>query len=110
MMAAFFAAYGAVFLAEIAGDKLLYTTGVLSARYRPLPIMVGVIIAFMLKMAVAVMLGEAISHLPKLLVAGVTAAPRVVDRSAARIGWDDAKKARKLDAYRKVVASTRRFR
>ena len=73
MMAAFFAAYGAVFLAEIAGDKLLYTTGVLSARYRPLPIMVGVIFAFMLKMAVAVMLGEAISHLPKLLVAGVTA-------------------------------------
>ncbi len=73
MMAVFFAAYGAVFLAEIAGDKLLYTTGVLSARYRPLPIMAGVIVAFMLKMAVAVMLGEAISHLPKLLVASVTA-------------------------------------
>ena len=73
MIGIFFAAYGAVFLAEIAGDKLLYTTGVLSARYRPLPIMVGVIFAFMLKMAAAVLLGEAISNLPKLLVAGVTA-------------------------------------
>jgi Ca2+/H+ antiporter, TMEM165/GDT1 family len=73
MIAVFFATYAAVFLAEIAGDKLLYTTGVLSARYRPLPIMAGVIVAFMLKMAAAVLLGEAISHLPRLLVAGVTA-------------------------------------
>ena len=54
MIALFFATYAAVFLAEIAGDKLLYTTGVLSSRYRPLPIMVGVTIAFMAKMAVAV--------------------------------------------------------
>jgi putative Ca2+/H+ antiporter (TMEM165/GDT1 family) len=68
----FFATYAAVFLAEIAGDKLLYTTGVLSSRYRPLPIMVGVTIAFMAKMAVAVAVGEQISHLPPLLVAGVT--------------------------------------
>jgi putative Ca2+/H+ antiporter (TMEM165/GDT1 family) len=72
MIALFFATYAAVFLAEIAGDKLLYTTGVLSARYRPVPIMVGVTIAFMAKMAVAVAVGEAISQLPRLLVAGVT--------------------------------------
>jgi putative Ca2+/H+ antiporter (TMEM165/GDT1 family) len=74
MIAAFFATYAAVFLAEIAGDKLLYTTGVLSSRYRPLPIMVGVTIAFMVKMAVAVAAGEWVSHLPPLVVAGVTAA------------------------------------
>jgi putative Ca2+/H+ antiporter (TMEM165/GDT1 family) len=74
MLAVFFATYAAVFLAEIAGDKLLYTTGVLSARYRPLPIMVGVTIAFMVKMAVAVAAGEWVSHLPPLLVAGLTAA------------------------------------
>ena len=72
MLALFFATYAAVFLAEIAGDKLLYTTGVLSSRYRPLPIMVGVTIAFMAKMAVAVAVGERVSHLPPLLVAGVT--------------------------------------
>ena len=74
MIALFLATYAAVFLAEIAGDKLLYTTGVLSSRYRPLPIMVGVTIAFMAKMAVAVAVGEQISHLPPLLVAGVTGA------------------------------------
>jgi putative Ca2+/H+ antiporter (TMEM165/GDT1 family) len=72
MIAVFFATYAAVFLAEIAGDKLLYTTGVLSARYRPLPIMVGVTIAFMAKMAVAVAAGEWVAQLPPLLVAGVT--------------------------------------
>jgi putative Ca2+/H+ antiporter (TMEM165/GDT1 family) len=69
----FLATYAAVFLAEIAGDKLLYTTGVLSSRYRPLPIMVGVTIAFMVKMAVAVAAGEWVSHLPPLVVAGLTA-------------------------------------
>jgi putative Ca2+/H+ antiporter (TMEM165/GDT1 family) len=72
MIAVFLATYAAVFLAEIAGDKLLYTTGVLSSRYRPLPIMVGVTIAFMAKMAVAVAAGEWVAHLSPLLVAGVT--------------------------------------
>jgi putative Ca2+/H+ antiporter (TMEM165/GDT1 family) len=74
VIAVFLATYAAVFLAEIAGDKLLYTTGVLSSRYRPLPIMVGVTIAFMVKMAVAVAAGEWVSHLPPVVVASVTAA------------------------------------
>ena len=43
-----------MFVAEIVGDKLLYTTGVLAARYRALPIMFGMAMAFMAKMAVAV--------------------------------------------------------
>jgi putative Ca2+/H+ antiporter (TMEM165/GDT1 family) len=64
--------YGAVFAAEIVGDKLLYTTGVLATRYRTLPIMVGMMLAFMAKMAVAVLVGKAISTLPPLLVAAVT--------------------------------------
>ena len=72
MIAILFATYAAVFLAEIVGDKLLYTTGVLATRYRPGPIMVGVSIAFMAKMAVAVAVGDAIAHLPPLLVALVT--------------------------------------
>jgi len=70
----FFATFGAVFLAEIVGDKLLYTTGVLSARYRTAPILVGMATAFMAKMGVAVLVGEAISKLPRLLVATITAA------------------------------------
>src|ERR1700734_1354036 len=74
MLTIFFATYGAVFVAEIVGDKLLYTTGVLATRYKTLPIMVGMAFAFMLKMGVAVAVGEAISKLPKWLVACVTAA------------------------------------
>lgn len=66
------ATFGAVFVAEIVGDKLLYTTGVLATRYRTVPIMIGMLIAFMAKMAVAVAVGNAISKLPPLLVAGLT--------------------------------------
>jgi putative Ca2+/H+ antiporter (TMEM165/GDT1 family) len=74
LLVVFFATFGAVFLAEIVGDKLLYTTGVLSARYRTAPILIGMATAFMAKMGVAVLVGEAISKLPRLLVAGITAA------------------------------------
>ena len=74
MLVIFFATFGAVFLAEIVGDKLLYTTGVLSSRYRTAPILIGMASAFMAKMGVAVLVGEAISKLPRLLVAAITAA------------------------------------
>src|SRR5207253_1152126 len=65
--------FGAVFVAEIVGDKLLYTTGVLAARYRTMPIMLGMAVAFMCKMGVAVLVGEAVSKLPRMLVATITA-------------------------------------
>jgi len=64
--------FGAVFVAEIVGDKLLYTTGVLATRYRVAPVMCGMALAFMGKMAVAVMAGKAISQLPPLLIAIVS--------------------------------------
>ena len=73
MIPLFLATYGAVFVAEIVGDKLLYTTGVLATRYRTAPIVCGMAVAFMVKMGVAVMVGKAISQLPPLLVAGITA-------------------------------------
>jgi len=73
MLVIFLTTYGAVFLAEIVGDKLLYTTGVLATRYRTAPVMFGMAAAFMLKMAVAVIVGKAISTLPPLLVASITA-------------------------------------
>lgn len=72
MIAVLLATFGAVFVAEIVGDKLLYTTGVLTTRYRTAPIIIGMLIAFMAKMAVAVVVGSAISKLPKLLVAALT--------------------------------------
>ena len=74
MLALLLATYGAVFVAEIVGDKRLYTTGVLATRYRPTPIMIGMAIAFMVKMGVAVMVGDAISRLPPWFVAGLTSA------------------------------------
>ena len=74
MLVIFFATFGAVFIAEIVGDKLLYTTGVLAARYRTAPIMIGMATAFMAKMGVAVLIGEVIAHLPRFLVAAITAA------------------------------------
>lgn len=66
------ATYGAVFAAEIVGDKLLYTTGVLATRYRARPIVLGMVLAFMGKMAVAVLVGKAIAQLPIWLVVAVT--------------------------------------
>ncbi|MGC2658182.1 MAG: TMEM165/GDT1 family protein, partial [Bryobacteraceae bacterium] len=72
MISIFFATYAAVFIAEIVGDKLLYTTGVLATRYRTASVVIGMLIAFMAKMAVAVAIGSAIAKLPPLLVAAVT--------------------------------------
>lgn len=72
MLAILIATYGTVFVAEIVGDKLLYTTGILATRYRSVPIMIGMLLAFMAKMGVAVALGNAISKLPPLLVAALT--------------------------------------
>ena len=59
MLPIFLATYGAVFVAEIVGDKLLYTTGVLATRYRTAPIFFGMALAFMAKMGVAVLVGKA---------------------------------------------------
>ena len=73
MFAILLATYVAVFVAEIVGDKLLYTTGVLATRYKTVPILCGMAFAFMLKMAVAVWVSKFISHLPPLIVAGITA-------------------------------------
>ena len=66
-----FTTFAAVFVAEIVGDKLLYTTGVLAARYRTAPIFVGMATAFMAKMGLAVIVGKAISQSP--LVVTITA-------------------------------------
>lgn len=74
MIGFFFATYGAVFIAEIVGDKLLYTTSVLATRYRNASVVIGMAGAFMIKMGVAVVIGAAITQLPKVLVAIVTGA------------------------------------
>ena len=74
MLELVFTTYGAVFVAEIVGDKLLYTTGVLATRYRSASVVIGMACAFMCKMAVAVGIGAAITQLPRWIVAVVTGA------------------------------------
>jgi Ca2+/H+ antiporter, TMEM165/GDT1 family len=100
------ATYGTVFVAEIVGDKLLYTTGVLATRYRTAPIVLGMAVAFMAKMAVAVLVGKAISTLPPLLVAAITA---VNFFAIAAVLWrkPDRREVRKVDhpASRAAVVS-----
>ncbi len=71
---AFVATYGAVLVAEIAGDKLLYTSGVLATRFRPAPMMCGLALAFMAKMGAAVIVGDAVGALPRAPLAALTAA------------------------------------
>lgn len=99
MLPILIATYGTVFAAEIAGDKLLYTTGVLATRYRTLPIVCGMTAAFMAKMGAAVLVGKAVSTLPPLLVAAITA---VNFFAIAYALW---RKAEKREAMRDYPAS-----
>jgi putative Ca2+/H+ antiporter (TMEM165/GDT1 family) len=74
MIAIFVATYIAVLGAEIAGDKLLYTLGVLAGRFSRISVASGMTVAFMVKMSVAVMIGAAITHLPRAVVLITTGA------------------------------------
>lgn len=59
----FASAFGAVFIAEIAGDKTLYSVGALGARYRAAYVLAGVAPACAAKMLVAVLLAQALREL-----------------------------------------------
>jgi putative Ca2+/H+ antiporter (TMEM165/GDT1 family) len=54
-------------------DKTLMATLVLSTRYRPLPVLLGVTAAFAVQCAIAVTAGQLLTLLPERLVAGVVA-------------------------------------
>ena len=66
--------FGTVFIAELIGDKTIYTISSLSMRFRPLYVFAGFTLAFMLKMLAAVLLGQLIAELPTTVVAIVSAA------------------------------------
>lgn len=68
------ATYGTIFLAELLGDKTIYTISSLTMRFRPLYVFSGFTLAFMLKMLVAVLLGHVIAELPTSLVNAMSAA------------------------------------
>lgn len=66
-----------VFVVELP-DKTMIATLVLSSRYRPLPVLVGVGAAFAVQMAIAVTVGGALSLLPRPLTLGMVAALFVI--------------------------------
>jgi putative Ca2+/H+ antiporter (TMEM165/GDT1 family) len=68
-----FATFCAVFVAELIGDKTLFTIGLLAVRYKPLPMFGGFCVAFSIKTLAAVLLGGMIAALPRILVAGLGA-------------------------------------
>ena len=65
--------FAAIFVVELP-DKTFIAALVLSTRYRPLYVWIGVGLAFLVQTGIAVGLGHAVSFLPKELVQGVAAA------------------------------------
>lgn len=74
MTALLLTTYGTVLVAELLGDKTLYTLGSLAARFRIGQILAGAVAAFALKMLAAVMFGRALAACPAALVAVLSAA------------------------------------
>ena len=87
-------AFGAIFVVELP-DKTFIAALVLSTRYRPLAVWVGVGAAFLVQTLIAVTVGKAVSYLPDDLVKGVAAAIFLAGavlllREAPRAGEEEA--------------------
>jgi putative Ca2+/H+ antiporter (TMEM165/GDT1 family) len=78
MLALALTVYSAVLVAELVGDKLLYTVAALTGRYDLSSVGVGLALACAGKMLGAVAFGHVISRLPVRVVSGVTAATFVI--------------------------------
>ncbi|CAB3793283.1 hypothetical protein LMG28614_03687 [Paraburkholderia ultramafica] len=98
MIQVFFTSYLVVLLAELVGDKLLFTTGILATRYRASPILIGVVTAFALKMLVAVWFGYLILRLAGWIIATLSALTFI---STAIILWKE-----KLPSEEPIVVPT----
>jgi|ERR1044071_8973387 putative Ca2+/H+ antiporter (TMEM165/GDT1 family) len=92
--------FGTIFIAELIGDKTIYTISSLSMRFRPLYVFIGFTLAFMLKMLAAVLLGQLVAELPTKVVAFVSAATFFV---TALVIWfkkkDEASAPREHEGY-----------
>jgi Ca2+/H+ antiporter, TMEM165/GDT1 family len=66
--------YFAVLLAELVGDKTLYTVGSLASTHHGAAVLLGAGVAVALKMAAAVMLGRVVADLPPAVVSVASAA------------------------------------
>jgi putative Ca2+/H+ antiporter (TMEM165/GDT1 family) len=72
MISVFVAAYVTVLLAEILGDKSIYTIGSLTMRFGVPYVLAGVSVAFAAKMGVAVLIGRSIATFPQGIVAAAS--------------------------------------
>jgi Ca2+/H+ antiporter, TMEM165/GDT1 family len=66
------AAFTAILLSELVGDKMLYTVTVLGGQYPVSGVFAGLASAYMAKMGVAVLFGHALARLPPLVVGGLS--------------------------------------
>jgi Ca2+/H+ antiporter, TMEM165/GDT1 family len=94
------ATYGTILLSELLGDKSIYTISSLTMRFRPLYVFCGFTAAFMVKMLVAVLLGQVIAELPSSLLAITSTATFFL---TALVIWlkrsDDGSRQRKYESY-----------
>ena len=73
MLYLFLVTYGTIFVAELIGDKNIYTISSLAMRFRPFQVFCGFTAAFAIKTLVAILLGSVIAELPTSLVATTSA-------------------------------------
>ena len=69
MLYLFLVTYGTIFVAELIGDKNIYTISSLAMRFRPFQVFCGFTAAFAIKTLMAILLGSMIAELPTSLVA-----------------------------------------
>ena len=72
MLSILVAAYVAVLLAELLGDKSIYTIASLSMRLGASHVLLGASLAFAAKMALAVLIGRSIAQFPRGVVAAMS--------------------------------------
>jgi putative Ca2+/H+ antiporter (TMEM165/GDT1 family) len=101
----FIAVFVAVALAELAGDKTLYTIGSLSTRFAALPLMIGISVAFGAKALVAVAAGRWLAMLPHGFANAVTAAACFVAAIAVARDWRHSSPVTQLPPLREATIS-----
>jgi putative Ca2+/H+ antiporter (TMEM165/GDT1 family) len=85
--------YWTVLIAELIGDKAIYTVASLATRYRPANVYLGITIAFMGKMLAAVLFGQVLVNLPIRVTAAISA---ITFFFTAYLLWRKQRKAREL--------------
>jgi putative Ca2+/H+ antiporter (TMEM165/GDT1 family) len=91
--------FGPIFLLELP-DKTFVATLIMSTRYRPLAVWIGVGLAFGVQCAVAVTAGQAIGYLPDWVVHTVTLAIFLIGFGLVYAGhWVRSRRGRSSEAH-----------